>query len=167
MPTDPREQPHTEIRHVRPDDLPRLLRYFEGLSAASREKFYPRPLDEAHARHIVDTADGVENVRLVAVEDGEIVGYGYFESRGAGEDGHVGLGIIDRAQNRGLGHRLMAALSSEARRTGKPGLELCVFKDNARAIRVYAKAGFTITGETEDGLQHTMRLDLSDEEAGA
>lgn len=161
MPEDPSEQSETEIRHVRPDDLPRVLRYFEGLSPASREKFYPRPFDEAHARHIVGSADGVENVRLVAVEAGEIVGYCYFESRGEGKDSHVGLGIIDRAQNRGLGQRLMAALIAEARRLGKAGLELCVFKDNPRACRVYTKAGYTITGETEDGLQHTMRLDLS------
>ncbi len=159
--------PETVIRHVQPDDLPRVLRYFEGLSADSRSRFYPRPFDEAHARHIVESTDGKDNVRLVAVEDDEIVGYCYFECRGEGADGHVGLGIIDRAQNRGLGQRLMTALTQEARRLGKPGLELCVFKDNARALRVYTKAGYVITGETEDGLQHTMRLDLSGDADGS
>jgi RimJ/RimL family protein N-acetyltransferase len=167
MQESPARHGETKIRHVGADDLRAILRYFDGLSAESRAKFYPRPLDEAQARHIVETADGVDNVHLVAVQAGEIVGYCYFESRGAGRDCHVGLGIADRAQNRGLGHRLVAALSEEARRPGKSGLALCVFKDNPRAIRVYTKAGFTITGETEDGLQHTMRLNLTRDDGAA
>jgi RimJ/RimL family protein N-acetyltransferase len=153
-------QHETEIRHLRADDHDRVLRYFAGLGPDSRTTFYPHPFDEANARRICDTSDGVCNVRLVAVEGDEIVGYCYFESRDL-KYPTVGLGVADHAQNRGLGHRLMAALVEEARRLGKPGLELTVWKTNPRAQRVYLRAGYRITGETPNGVEYTMRLEFS------
>jgi RimJ/RimL family protein N-acetyltransferase len=147
----------TKIRHLRADDFERVLRFFAALGPESRTTFAPHPFDEANARRICDTSDATCNVRLVAVEDGEIVGYCYFESRDL-EYPTVGLGIADHAQNRGLGRRLMAALVDEARRLGKPGLDLTVWKTNPRAQRVYLGAGYRITGETPNGVEYTMRL---------
>jgi ribosomal protein S18 acetylase RimI-like enzyme len=152
-------QHDTEIRNLRADDYDRVLRYFAALGPESRTTFAPHPFDEAHARRMCDTSDGVRNVRLVAVEAGEIVGYCYFESRDP-EYPTVGLGIADHAQNRGLGRRLMSALVAEARRLGKPGLDLTVWKTNLRAQRVYARAGYRVTGETPNQVEFTMRLDF-------
>jgi len=154
----------TEIRHLHADDWERVLRYFAALGSESKTTFAPHPFDEEHARRMCETSDGGNNVRLVAVEDGEIVGYCYFESRDPGYP-TVGLGIADHAQDRGLGQRLMAALVQEARRLGKPGLELTVWKTNPRAQRVYLKAGYRFTGETPNGVEYTMRLDLADPDA--
>ena len=151
----------TQIRHLRADDVDRVLRFFAALGPDSRTTFAPHAFDQENAERICRTSDGVDNVRLVAVEDDEIVGYCYFESR----DLHyptVGLGIADHAQNRGLGQRLMAALIAEARRLGKPGLDLTVWKTNPRAQRVYTKAGYRFTGETPNGVEFTMRLDLGE-----
>lgn len=147
------------IRHLRNDDVERMIRYFAALGPESRKTFAPHPFDEPNARRICETSDGQENVRLVAVENDEIVGYCYFESRDA-DYPIVGLAIADHAQNRGLGQRLMGALIAEARRLGKSGLELTVWKTNSRAQRVYLKAGYRITGETENGVEYVMRLDL-------
>ena len=152
---------NTEIRHLQADDYERVLRYFQALGPESRTTFLPHPFDEENARRVCESSDGAHNVRLVAVEEGEIVGYCYFESRDL-EYPTVGLGIADHAQNRGLGHRLMAALVAEARRLGKPGLGLTVWKTNPRAQRVYAKAGYRITGETPNGVEYTMRLELGE-----
>jgi len=154
-----------EIRQVGPDDFPAVLRFFEGLSPESRRTFAPQPFDEEHARRIVETSDGAENVRLVAVRGGEVLGYCYFESRGPDLYPTVGLGIIDRAQNQGLGSRLMSALVAEARRLGKPGLVLTVHMDSARALRVYTKNGYRITGECSNGIQWEMTLDLDGEDS--
>lgn len=148
-----------EIRHLRSDDVDRVLRFFAALGPESRTTFAPHAFDAENAARICRTSDGIDNVRLVAVEDGEIVGYCYFESRD-GQYPTVGLGIADHAQNRGLGHRLMAALVAEARRLGRPGLDLTVWKTNPRAQRVYAGAGYRVTGETANGVEWTMRLDL-------
>jgi len=152
-------EPRTEVRHLRPDDLEAVLRYFAALGPESRTTFSPHAFDEENARRICETSDGAGNVRLVAVEDGEIVGYCYFESRDRVYP-TVGLGIADHAQNRGLGHRLMAALVAEARRLGKPGLDLTVWKTNPRAFRVYTKVGYRVTGETPNGVEYTMRLEF-------
>jgi len=151
----------TEIRHLRPDDCERVLRYFAALGPGSKTTFAPHPFDEEHARRMCETSDGARNVRLVAVEDGEIVGYCYFEGRDPGYP-TVGLGVADHAQDRGLGQRLMAVLIEEARRLGKPGLELTVWKTNPRAQRVYLKAGYRFTGETPNRVEYTMRLDFTD-----
>lgn len=137
------------------------MRYFAALGPASRTTFAPHPFDEENARRVCETSDGQNNVRLVAVEEGEIVGYCYFESRGLAYP-LVGLAVADHAQNRGLGQRLMAALIGEACRLGKPGLELTVWKTNFRAQHVYRKAGYRIVGETENGVEYVMRLDLAD-----
>jgi ribosomal protein S18 acetylase RimI-like enzyme len=63
----------------------------------------------------------------------------------------------------------MAALVAEARRLGKRGLDLTVWKTNPRALRVYSGAGYYVTGETANGVEYTMHLDLSGpaEPAGA
>ena len=111
------------------------------------------------------TSDGVNSVRLIAVRDGEILGYCYFQDRGPDLWPSVGLGIIDRAQNEGIGSRLMAALVAEARRLGKPGLCLTVHQDNPRALRIYTRNGYRVTGECTEGTQHTMALDLSAEDS--
>lgn len=159
-----RETP-VEIRQVGPDDLSAVLWFFAGLSPESRRTFAPHPFDEEHARRIVETSDGVGNVRLVAVRDGGIQGYCYFESRGPDLYPTVGLGIIDRAQNQGVGSRLMAALVAEARRLGKPGLVLTVHMDNPRALRLYTKNGYRITGECSNGTQWEMTLELGGEDS--
>ncbi|MBM3475944.1 MAG: GNAT family N-acetyltransferase [Armatimonadetes bacterium] len=150
-----------EIRHLRSDDVDRVLRFFAALGPESRTTFAPHAFDAENAARICRTSDGIDNVRLVAVEDGEIVGYCYFESRDLPYP-TVGLGIADHAQNRGLGHRLMTALIAEARRLGKPGLDLTVWKTNPRAQRVYTAAGFRFTGETPNRVEFTMHLDLSE-----
>jgi ribosomal protein S18 acetylase RimI-like enzyme len=151
----------TEIRRLRADDVERVLRFFAALGPESRTTFAPHAFDAGNAERICRTSDGAQNVRLVAVEAGEIVGYCYFESRDL-QCPTVGLGIADHAQNRGLGHRLMAALIAEARRLGEPGLDLTVWKTNPRAQRVYTKAGYRFTGETPDRNEFTMHLDLSE-----
>lgn len=156
------------IRHIRKDDYERVLAYFEGLSPTSRKWFCPHPFDEEHAHKIVDTSDGVDNVRLGAfadTADGPLVGYFYYQTAESQKYPRVGCGIIDEFHNQGLGPHLMKALIAEARRNAKPGLGLCVDKPNHRALRTYSKNGFRIVGQSGSAhggptSHHQMILDF-------
>lgn len=57
---------------------------------------------------------------------------------------------------RGLGRDMMHFAIEEARRLGLARLYLKVHRDNPRAIALYARSGFSITGE-QDGV---LRMDL-------
>lgn len=50
-------------------------RYFEGLSAETRRRFGPHPLDLATAAHLCATLNPAEYLRFVAFHQAEIVAY--------------------------------------------------------------------------------------------
>ena len=101
-----------------------------------------------------------------------------------GIDGYVGLytvppeadvqtiAVAPRAQGRGLGRLLLDALATEARRRGCAQLFLEVRVDNAPAIALYERSGFTREGRRTDyygaGLDAlVMRLRLHGDHAEA
>lgn len=156
------------VRHLTPDDYERVLTYFEGLSEASRTFFAPHPFDPDHARTVVETSDMTDTVRLGAFAggaEGPMVGYFYYESREGVRYPTIGCGIIDEYHGKGLGQVLMDCLIAEAKRNGKPGLRLTVNKPNHRALRVYSKYGFRISGRAQGGSHHEMELDFAAEGA--
>ena len=59
-------------------------------------------------------------------------------------------------QSRGIGSRMLDALSGEARRTGVP-IRLRVLRVNERARALYERHGFRVT-ETTDTHHHMIRL---------
>jgi putative acetyltransferase len=61
--------------------------------------------------------------------------------------GHLGMGVHDDFQDRGIGTALMeAAMDLADNWLNLKRLELHVYTDNARAIRLYEKFGFEIEG---------------------
>jgi putative acetyltransferase len=86
---------------------------------------------------------------IVAVMDGEIVGTADL-TRDKGRRshvGHIGICVHDAFHGRGVGSGLMAALIDTADNwLGLRRLELAVFVDNAPAIRLYEKFGFSVEG---------------------
>lgn len=94
--------------------------------------------------------EGCRNI-FAAVLDGEIVGFcGYGLWRG--EDARptqgevVGLYVLQRAQRRGIGTRLLRTALNTLDRQGCTTAALWVLGSNARAIRFYQAAGFRDTG---------------------
>ena len=59
------------------------------------------------------------------------------------------LAVDPRAWGRGLASELLRAVDSRARVVGRTTLELWVIDDNARAVGVYERAGWTRTRETQ------------------
>ena len=85
----------------------------------------------------------------IAVLDGQIAGSAGF-NRYKGRRSHaagIGLGVHDDFQGRGLGTALLAALIDAADNWHAiKRLELTVFTDNTRAIRLYERFGFEAEG---------------------
>lgn len=88
-------------------------------------------------------------VQIVAVLDGKIVGTANL-TRQQGRRGHVGsigLCVHDDFHGRGIGASLLAALIDTADNwLNLRRLELTVFVDNAPAVRLYKRFGFTVEG---------------------
>ncbi|MEM2106081.1 MAG: GNAT family protein [Candidatus Bathyarchaeia archaeon] len=85
---------------------------------------------------------------LVAEVDGKVVASSDIHKH-SGFARHVGvLGIIvkDGFRDVGIGTEMMNALSEKAREMGLKVLTLSVFASNKRAIHVYEKVGFAVTG---------------------
>jgi putative acetyltransferase len=89
------------------------------------------------------------NVNIVAVLDGSMVGTAGLE-RYAGRRSHVaslGMGVHDDFVGRGVGSALLRALIDTAEQwLAVRRLELAVYSDNARAIRLYERHGFDVEG---------------------
>jgi ribosomal-protein-alanine N-acetyltransferase len=83
---------------------------------------------------------------LVAVEDGQVVGYGGLAVVPPAEAWIQNIGVRKAAQRRGLGRALLEALLAEARRRGATQVLLEVAVDNAPAQKLYANYGFEAVG---------------------
>jgi [ribosomal protein S18]-alanine N-acetyltransferase len=86
---------------------------------------------------------------LVAVEDGEVIGYGGLAAGGTGPPAEAwiqNIGVRREAQRRGIGRALLEALLAEARRRGATEVLLEVAVDNAPAQKLYANYGFEPVG---------------------
>ncbi|AOJ72552.1 MULTISPECIES: GNAT family N-acetyltransferase [Burkholderia] len=90
-------------------------------------------------------------VNLCAEVDGRVVGHGGLETF-SGRRAHcalLGIGVHDAYAGRGVGGALMAAIVDCADRAlGLRRVELTVFADNARAIALYRRFGFTEEGRS-------------------
>jgi len=95
-------------------------------------------------------ASGAEVHRLVAEREGQVVGSVVLHTEVSPRRRHVGaLAIMVRegVQGQGVGTALMAALVDLADNwLGVRRVELQVYADNARAVRLYEKFGFAIEG---------------------
>ncbi len=70
---------------------------------------------------------------------------------------HLHIDLLPRAQGRGLGRALLAALFARLAQAGSPGVHLNVHPDNRRAVLFYRAVGFT---ELEDAFGGLMGLAL-------
>jgi len=97
-----------------------------------------------------------ESPYFVAVEDGLVVGLCEIERSlrpGALYAGSLGMAVLDGYRGRGIGARLLSACLAEAWAVGMLRVELDVFADNARARRLYSRAGFV-----EEGVRRAIRV---------
>ncbi len=94
---------------------------------------------------------GSAELMLLAEEGGEVLGFAGLHPAGPQlRRRHVmmlGISVVGSAQGRGIGHALTAALLDYADNWGQVlRVELTVFHDNTRAIRLYERHGFVTEG---------------------
>jgi putative acetyltransferase len=81
----------------------------------------------------------------VLEDDGQVVGQAGVISRVSGVLS-LGMAILPGARGRGGGRALLDAVLEHARLAGAHKVDLEVWTDNARAIALYATAGFEVEG---------------------
>jgi ribosomal protein S18 acetylase RimI-like enzyme len=129
------------IRPAAADDVPALLalenRAFGGdrLSRRSLARLVRRPTARL----------------LVACIGGRIAGYMLLLLHGRRRAARFySLAVAEEYAGRGIGRALVAAGCDAARAAGRESVTLEVRTDNARAIDLYRRSGFTDAGLTED-----------------
>jgi putative acetyltransferase len=93
----------------------------------------------------------------VLEDDGRTVGHAAVHSRVTGVLS-LGMAILPEGRGRGGGRALLEAAIDHARSCGAHKVDLEVWTDNARAIALYASAGFAVEGVRSE---HYRRRDGS------
>ena len=129
--------------------------------------------DEQEARSLEETERSSNEVELVAVIDGRIVGSaGVCAVRSRRKVAHrarFGISVLEEYWGMGIGRMLTDASIECARQAGYTQLELEVVADNERAVSLYRCAGFEEYGRNPRGYRSAavgyqelvhMRLEL-------
>lgn len=111
--------------------------------------------DEQEARALAETERSDNEVELVAVLDGRIVGSAGVEAVGSRRKvvhrARFGISVLQEYWGMGIGRVLTEACIDCARRAGYAQLELDVVVDNERAMSLYRRAGFEEYGRNPRG----------------
>lgn len=138
-----------EIRRATAQDASALTALMSDEAVYGNLLQMPYPL-EVTWRERLQANHSQGDVQLLASAEGEVVG-----SAGLHTNAHLrrrhamglGMAVAVRAQGKGVGSALMAALIDYADRWACVlRIELTVFSDNARAIALYKKFGFEQEG---------------------
>ena len=129
--------------------------------------------DEQEARSLEEAERSGNEVELIAVIDGRIVGSAGVSAvrsrRKVAHRARFGISILKEYWGLGIGRALMEACIDCARRAGYTQLELEVVADNQRALSLYRREGFEEYGRNPRGYRSAtegyqelvhMRLEL-------
>lgn len=142
MPSD-----HT-IRPLTPSDTNALLQFYLSRPSWIAHWFdpFPQPDAEKVGKHLAQAAAGNAVSLGLVTPDGTVAGHGFILALDATRP-VFGIGLAEPLIGSGSGRTLMAAVMADADSRQVPKVTLTVFKDNARARRLYESFGFVIAGE--------------------
>jgi putative acetyltransferase len=137
------------IRRVEPDDYEALQQLYSGPKAIWGTLQLPYPSVESWRKRVAEPVDGMFS--LVAYVDNEIVGHlglhTFPNKPRRRHAGQIGMAVHDDWQGKGVGSALMqAAVDLADKWLNLHRLELEVYTDNAPALRLYEKFGFSVEG---------------------
>ncbi len=118
----------------------------------------PLPSVEEERAFLQKQLDDPRSGMLMAFVDGEIAGTTGLHSQNIARFLHragIGIGVRRAYWHLGVGSALLAEIIAQARRMGIEQVELEVVAENARAIALYQKMGFTPYGLRE----HASKLE--------
>ncbi len=109
------------------------------------------------SRFLKEKTESENEILLVAVVDGAVVGTAGIEAIGAQykvrHRAEFGISVAKDFWGLGIGQALMAACVECARAAGYIQLELNVVAENTRAVSMYQKAGFVEYGRNPKGFR--------------
>ena len=147
------------VRLMKSSDADSIFNFLRTLSKESLRWFHPFPFDRETADIVAGDAGDIKSYRLVVTIKNVLISYAYWRPQGRKfKLPLLSIAIADDYQGLGLGRCLMVKLINAALKRNLDGLQLNVFKENERAINLYTSLGFSFSGETTDGKQHTMQL---------
>jgi putative acetyltransferase len=138
-----------QIRHAELEDYNALHAIYTGPKVVWGTLQLPFSPSEKQRKRLAEPRDG--SYVLVACVDGEVIGHLHLEtfphSPRRKHVGHIGMGVHDQWQGKGVGTALMeAAVHFADNWLNLSRLELSVFIDNQPGINLYQKFGFEIEG---------------------
>ena len=135
------------VREATPKDAEAIARVFAAVAEEGLLATEP-PVDvAARAERFRATIEGNGPDTVLVLEDGgEIVGHAGINTTHAEGVLAFGMAILPEARGRGGGRALLEAVVEYARSRGSHKVELEVWPGNARAIALYASAGFEVEG---------------------
>lgn len=148
-----------EIREAGLDDAAAIAEfvariYAERLPTIGRQDQLPGTL---HGRVFLERTLGhPRSVVLVALDGDEVCGCLNFHGRDQPQRAHggvFGISVSPSHRGRGVGTRLIGRLLEWAPRHGVRRVELEVFGNNGRAIRLYERLGFEHEGRLRDAVE--------------
>ncbi len=129
------------IRPIRPEDDHALVAAFQRMSPLTvYQRFFaalPELTDDM--AHHLSHLDGANRWALVAEVDGEVVAVGRYERTSDPEAVELGLVVVDKWQNRGLGRMLLRATVEEGARRGIQRFHAEVLSENPRMLHLLAE----------------------------
>jgi [ribosomal protein S18]-alanine N-acetyltransferase len=149
------------IRQITKGDGPILGDFFAALTADtdSVRFFHPHPFTQEFAAELCEGLATRKDRYYVACFQGAVIAY--MMLRGWDEGYSVpSFGVCTHPALRdvGLGQALLARAVAECQAVGAPKLRLTVFKNNERAVHVYAKFGFVFQEKNEHELVGILDL---------
>jgi ribosomal protein S18 acetylase RimI-like enzyme len=144
--------------------LPARLEWAESFrlcvdAVASERKFFlmteAPPL--AKIREFLGQMSQLGHPHYFAMKGSKVVGWCNVKRMEGIQRWHVGelsMGIHREHRGQGLGQKLVMSALSECRHLDYHKIELTVFADNARAIRLYESTGFEPEGRLKDYSRH-------------
>jgi L-amino acid N-acyltransferase YncA len=147
------------IQPLRHGDVAAVTELFDAMSPRSRRHRFLSPMPRLTTKmltYLVDV-DGVRHIAVAARVGARCVGIARaFVVRGNPCVAEVAVAVADAHQGRGLGRRLMDALSNEARALGIRELEATVDPGNAAALALARSVASTAW--YDEGLVRTRWL---------
>jgi acetyl coenzyme A synthetase (ADP forming)-like protein len=148
------------LRPIRPDDKALLQDHMSRLGEQSRRhRFFgqKRELSDAELLYLTEV-DGVTHIALVAVSQHggrdriEGVGRCFALPGSAPPSAEVAFAVADAVQGRGVGTALLEHLARAARARGIEQFEADVESDNRDMLTVFARSGFAVSEDEEQGV---------------
>lgn len=137
-----RDGSEVEVRPLRPDDGPRLVRLFDRLSPQTVHRRFLSPIREPSAEGIVRLLDVDHEGReaVVAVAGDEIRGVArYARLPEYPQRAEVAVVVEDGWQGRGMARLLLRLLTAAARRHGIQSFEGTILSENRPIVRVLSR----------------------------